>query len=326
MTGHDRAMPAGVDANLWRIVEDHFRDVMVADGPAEPRQPSVCADGRTMAVTVSMQQNLDGAHPSAVLVVDREGTCTVLRADEPVDLPTFSPVGVRLVVRVGSEGSALAADDGRLAPLPAVHGTIESLRWSPDGQRLLAVVADPGADAAGAQGSGRTVNDRPDWAPHVLGDSSLGGWRRTLVLRVGDDAWRSVSPVGITTWEAAWCGVDRIVAVCSDRPEEAAWFDAFVGVFDVVDEATTIERSPSIRSIVRPPRGLCVGLPSPSPDGSHVAVVVGSCSDRTVVAGDVWVASSGDERPGGEPRRLDSGDIDVTSIVWWTNETLTVGG
>ena len=298
----------------WRGVEDYFAALTNGGTPSEPRDPAISADGSRVACTVGLRADLESAARTAVLVTaaDGSGTPTLVQYDLDLRRPRFAPVGDRLAVIAG-DGVALV-DGGEVRPLPALDGLAEHIAWSPDGARLLAVVADPGADAAGAQGSGRLSSGEPDWFPHVMADQPLGGWRRVHVIDVDDPvAWRVVSPDGTTVWEAEWCGGDRIVAVTSSSPEEAAWFAAAATVIDV-GSATAV-------SGFLPPDGRCIGLPVGHPDGDRFAVVTATCSDRTVVAGDVTVVDIAT----GHAAELRLG-IDVTWLAWLSADRLLVVG
>jgi len=278
----------------------------------EPREPAISADGRRVACTVTLRTDLAAPARTAVALLtvddgDVPGSMTLVEVDgRDVSGPRYAPAGPVLAVRVGRDVALVV--DGALRYLPPVTGTVEHLAWSPDGVHLLAVVAEPGADAAGAQGSGRLSGRGPAWFPHVMADEPLGGWRSVQVVRVDGqgaaNGWVVVSAPGSTTWEAAWCGPGRIVTVQSTRPDEAARFDATVGLVDLAapsDDTT----------VFRPPPGRCVGLPAGHPDGHRFAVVTATCSDRTVVAGDVTVVEVATGRAG----ELDVG-FDVTGLHW----------
>ena len=321
MTVGDDAPSDVGGSTRWERVDAHYRSVMTASGPIEPREPSVNDDGSLLACTVSIRPDLATSPRSAVLVIADGATHLVEHADG-VRLPRCSPSDDTIAVLVGAR-PALVGARGRfeLELLADPGGLVEQLAWSPDGARLLAVVAEPGADAAGAQGSGRLATDRPEWAPHVMADDPVGGWRRVAVLRPGESSWQTVSTPGTTTWEAAWCGVDRVVAVQSTRPDEAAWFDATVVVAEVDTEADPIE-------VLRPPAGRCVGLPSADRQGERIAVVTATCSDRTVVAGDVTIIELGDVNGDVRPatRELDLRGVDATWLGWRNDGVLVVAG
>ncbi len=311
----------------WQRVSDHYHQLFAPgfDVPAEPSDPAISADGNATACTVLIRRDLESAPRLAVQIHDSSGTHTI---DAPCDvrLPRFaansSAGGHRLaaLADLASPGmfGVVVIDNDEVHSLPALAGVAETIAWSPDGSALLAIVADAGADAAGAQGSGRiSRGDTPAWMPVVMGDqpgdgTPAGGWRRVWIIRPGTEtAWLCISPDGVTCWEAVWCGPSNIVAVISDRPDEAAWFDARVA---------RIELDSRSSSTLANGNGMCVGLPAATPDGLTTAVVRASCSDRTVVAGDVFVIRAGFES------RLPTADIDVTWQSFRTNELLVIAG
>jgi dipeptidyl aminopeptidase/acylaminoacyl peptidase len=316
MTSDAESRPDLVDPAMWARVEAHYRAVMGGPGPSEPREPAISGSGTSVACTVTIRADLETPPSSAVLVVESGATRLVDHGDG-VRLPRFAPHADTLAVVVGDR-VALVVPDRSPEFLPDPGGVVEHLAWSPDGGRLLAVVAEHGADAAGAQGSGRLATDRPAWAPHVMADAPLGGWRRAAVLRLGEERWRTVSPPATTTWEAAWCGADRVVAVQSARPDEAAWFAAAVVVLDVGGDRDPME-------VARPTGGRCIGLPTGDRRGDRIAVVTATCSDRTVVAGDVMIV---DLDAGADPsgRVLDLHGVDATWIGWCDGDVLAFAG
>jgi len=172
---------------------------------------------------------------------------------------------------------------------PTVPGSIESLMWSPDGRVLLAVVAGYGAEQAGAMGSGRVPmreEHRPAGAQAVVrsfpGSVPHDEWRRLWALSPSGDSI-CLTDEGPNVWEATWCGVDRIAAVVSDRPEEDAWYGAR---FVLLDAASGRESSVLCTSERQ------LGVPVASPDGAWAAIIEAPCSDRTLVSGRVRMFDS----------------------------------
>ncbi len=304
---------------LWDRVERHFLEL---HGPGfgragEPTDPAIDHTGTVLACTVVVRSDLQSAPRQQVLVVDGDGERVLSLPDASVRAPRFAPNSEGLAVVVDAAPKlpqpALVHGD-EITLLPALAGTTEQVWWSPDGAALMALVADPGADAAGAQGSGRTGRgDAPDWLPVVMAETPVGGWRRLWWLRIGDAQWQQLSPEGLTCWEAAWAGPDHVVAVASDRPEEAAWFSARLVEISVADSA--------VRTLSEH-GDLCVGLPVASVDGRLVASVAATCSDRTVVAGDVTIV----DRQSGERREIDLRGVDVTWQAFRASGELVVAG
>ena len=315
----DAVRPDMRGTDLWDRVERHFLDLY---GPGfgrmgEPTDPAIDHRGTSVACTVSIRTDLRSAPRQQVLVVDESGERLLALPDASVRTPRFAPSGDGLLVLVDAAPElprpALVSGD-EITLLPSLVGTTEQVWWSSDGSAVMALVADPGADAAGAQGSGRTGRgDAPDWLPVVMAETPVSGWRRLWWMRVGDRTWRSLSPDGLTCWEAAWAGPGRVVAVVSDRPEEAAWFSARLVEIDIEDG--------NVRTLIDQD-DRCVGLPAASGDGRFVASVSATCSDRTVVAGDVTVI----DRLAGTNRSVDLRGLDVTWQAFRSSGELVVAG
>ena len=121
-------------------------------------------------------------------------------------------------------------------------------------------------------------------------------------MYLATDTARQVSPVGVNIWEATWCGPEAFVAICSDAPDEGAWYAADVRHFSLAGGGA--------RTLFVPEAHL--GWISASPDGNYVAVVEAICSDRTIVAGDLRVihtATGAVDRPG-------TCNTDISSTAW----------
>lgn len=193
-----------------------------------------------------------------------------------------------------------------------VDGFVEALQWSPDGKTILLSVAGYGSDLAGAQGAMAISLDsdgagQPDWAPAIEGAPEAAAWRSAWLYDLAADSVRCVTPAGINIWQAAWCGQHGIAAICSDQPEEDAWYAAEVRLIGIEG---------SVRTLFKPADQL--GWLAVSPSGETVAVVEAVCSDRNIVAGDlrlIDVASGA----------IDSGtmlDGDVVQLHWRGDDQL----
>lgn len=315
----DAVKPDLRGTDLWARVERHFLEL---HGPGfgrvgEPTDPAIDQSGTSLACTVSIRNDLRSAPRQEVLIVDEVGERRLSIPGASVRAPRFAPSGDGLLVLVDAAPELprpAFVSGNEITLLPALLGTTEQVWWSSDGSAVMALVADPGADAAGAQGSGRTGRgDAPDWLPVVMAETPVSGWRRLWWMRVGDRTWQRLSPDALTCWEAVWAGPDHVVAVASDRPEEAAWFSARLVEININDGTvrTLIDRSDQ-----------CIGLPAASWDGRFVASVSATCSDRTVVAGDVTVI----DRLAGTKRSIDLRGLDVTWQAFRSSGELVVAG
>jgi dipeptidyl aminopeptidase/acylaminoacyl peptidase len=305
----------------YREVEEHFRRFLgpafgTVSGAADA-EPS--PDGRLIAFTGTRFDALEGEPIKRICLADVAGRTFEEITSGPNNdrLPTWSPDGTRLaflsdraekgkdqlyLLRAGRFGEAEAA--------PPVGGMIEYLSWSPDGNQILLGVAEEGAELSGAQGSGRataTEEDLPSWAPEVRGPE-LEGWRRIWIYDAGSGEVRAACREGLNVWEAVWSGPGQVAAVVSDSPGEDAWYAAPLAIIDL--------ESGKERILLHGEDQL--GLPAASPDGSRLAVVQAVCSDRWIVAGDLFLV----DPESGQATPVDTGGVDVTGTGWRDADTL----
>jgi len=294
------------------------RITSLADPRANPLDGLVVATGTRTASPL-------GPSTSRVCIVE-DGVATELTIwTANTRLPRWSPDGRTLAFttdrRQGGIHQLALADRDRLHDPedgPVVPGTIEHLSWSPNGSRLLAVVAGHGAEQAGAMASGRIPLRAEDVLPAgapIVRRFDRGGpeneWRRLWIATSGVEVAICATPSGPCVWEAAWLGDDAVVAIVSDRPEEDAWYGARCSVLDVHDGAE--------RVMITSERQL--GVPAGSPDGRWVACIEAPCSDRTLVAGRVVVGDT----TTGDVTRHNLG-LDATHLVWLDESRLLVSG
>ena len=202
-----------------------------------------------------------------------------------------------------------------VTPGPAVDGWIETLEWSPDGGRILLVVAGHGAELSSGQGAVQTdqrSRDEPGWLPRVIGSATDEAWRSAWVVDLATGDANRVSRPGRNIWEASWCGRHRLAVVVSDSPEEGAWYAAGVMLLDPASgDESVVHQSP-----------VQVGLPRSSPSGHSIAFIEALASDRGFVAGDIRLCDTDD----GGSRTLDLGRVDATDIAWTSDTELLVAG
>src|SRR5438445_2303171 len=171
------------DTELYREVEGHFRRVHEPAfgriSGAEDVAPS--PDGRLLAFTGTKLEKLEGAPVSRICVVDpANGEMEEITGGPNDDrLPRWSPDGERLAFlsdRAARGRFQLFFLDrsrlGEAVAAPPVEGSVEYHSFAADGRRVLLGVAEPGADRAGGEGSGRIEQDAdlPGWVPMVAAD------------------------------------------------------------------------------------------------------------------------------------------------------------
>ncbi|WP_320668684.1 S9 family peptidase [Patulibacter defluvii] len=217
------------------------------------------------------------------------------------DLPLWAPDGERLAFAADRDGGGLPRPcvrepDGRIRALAAPEGAVEALRWSADGRRLLALIAEPGSDRAGARG-GTAIGAGAAAAAIVRRPRQA--WRRLALLDVDGAAWTAVGPAALNVWEFDWRGTGPVAAVVSERPDEGAWYDAVLATIDP-------EPGGGARIVHRPRRQ--IQSPAIRADGT-IALVEGLASDRTEVQGEVVVLGPED----GPTRRF---PVEAMTLSW----------
>ena len=311
---------------LYGEIEAFFREALEpgfgsVSAPSDPR-PS--PDGRWVAFRGERLDALEG-HPLGRICLaasDGSGVRQITFGPNDDDQPRWSPDGRSLTFRSdrAEEGRhqlyAMDVDGiGEARPLPTVDGVAEQHAWSPDGTRLLVVVAGTEAEQSDAVGSGTVGGDGdlPAWIPLVESSDRVEESRRRLfVLGMASEALTPAARPDLNVWEAAWCGPDRIAAIVSDQPGESAWYGSRLVIIDpaLSTDRTLLETDVQLGWVCAPA------------DGTRLAVVEALCSDRLVVAGDLLLL----DPDGGDPRRVDAGDVDVAWPVWRDDGSLVAAG
>ncbi len=219
-------------------------------------------------------------------------------------LPRFSPDGAQLAFASdrGHPGRMSLRLLGR-GELGSVTGSVEEIRWSPDGRRLLVLAADLGSDRAGAQTATKIEEQGTEEDdPKVFRPARY--WRRLFLVDAESGETRESGPDGVNVFELDWAG-GKVVAVCTDDPSEGAWYDAWLGLIDI--GSRTVERVHTAEWQLQCPRI--------SPRG-RVAWIEGFASDRATVTGTAHVLGVGAVAP----------ELDLTWIEFAGEEALWYAG
>jgi len=278
-------------------------------GPAVPRWPVVSADGRVggFVRSASRRPGRAGMEPGkneGVFAGPLDGLPHRLDCDVPAAPPVFDRSGARLLLGhdLGelSRVSVARLDRPSDAPVPLgdVAGSVQQLLWDEAAHRVLALVAEPGADTAALTSGRRSAAPRAE--PEV-DEGPTGGqsvWSISLATgRAGD-----LGPAGACVWELALAPDGTLACICSPEPGEAAWYSAFVGRFDPATGALHRLYSPrwQVASVTVDPRS------------GRVAFAEAWASDRGLVAGVVVVLA-----PDGQvEERIEDLPADVTWLQW----------
>jgi dipeptidyl aminopeptidase/acylaminoacyl peptidase len=269
--------------------------------------------GTIYGVSRSFRSTLEAGSSPQVFRI-RDGKLSAV-LDEPSALPQPSPDGSRLALICpqvdGDELTLLDAHSHAVQSREKVPGHVEQLGWSPDGRRLLLLVAGLGADLSGHEGGFATEvpSDQPAWLPEFETGREENLWRR-LYISDGDRPAHPVSQARTNVWEASWCGSDTVAIVRSSDHSESAWYAATIALLAL---------DGSERKLFSPVEQ--VGLVAGSPDGTRIACVEAFCSDRGIVCGGLTIVGLD-----GGVVRADTNGVDVTSVAWRSNTCLHVAG
>lgn len=269
-------------------------------GLQRPLEVELSPDGTRVAFTVSPTfREKDKSIETRLWL----GDAPLTAAGATDSLPRFSPAGeLAYASDRGHPGRLSLWIDGR-DEVGDIRGSVEDIRWSPDGSSLLVLAADLGSDRAGAQTATKIQEaGAEDDDPKVYRPAKH--WRRLWLVDAASGETREVSPDGVNVFEFDWAGGEA-VAVCTDDPGEGAWYDAWIGLLDL--EARTAERVHTAEWQLQSPRI--------SPAG-RVAWIEGFASDRTVVTGTVNVLGVGEIAP----------ELDVTWLAFADEDTLHYAG
>jgi dipeptidyl aminopeptidase/acylaminoacyl peptidase len=304
------------ESDLYRQVKAFYEE-RTAEGRDEitdAADVTLSPDGKFAALTGTVHRDvLAPPITRACLVRIESGEVTRIASGSGNDRsPLWSPDGRWLSfisdrAEAGNFQLYLCDSQGKgmVRAAPSVEGIVEQTQWSPDGQRILLVVAGFGADLAGCQGGATTFDNRhelPGWMPMIETADATNRWRRIYVFDIASFTTTSVATPGFNCWEVAWLGNDRFIAVTSKSHAEGTWYRAELTCFDL--------ESGTARSLYTPADQ--IGIPAASPDGRTIALIEARCSDRMIVAGTLVLIDAAT----GAVQHVSTRSVDVTHVAW----------
>ena len=311
---------------LYKEVEAYFTALYQpgTDWVSDGCEATVSPDGRRAAFTGTVFQDLRSAPVTRVCLVDLDSrTLRQLTPAQHSDrLPRWSPDGHRLAFlsdRAQAGNFQLywtdADGSGPTHAAPALDGTLEYFHWSPGSRHILLGLAGFGADQAGMQGGGRTVetqDELPDWLPEVETADADNLWRSVWVFDTETGECHRVTRPGLNPWEANWCGDDQIVTVASTAHSEGSWYESGLYLIDTASGRETLVHTPDDQ----------LGWPVGSPSGRWLAYTEAVCSDRWLVCGELRVM----DVHTGHTRTLDTKQAGLVHLAWRDDEHLVYVG
>jgi dipeptidyl aminopeptidase/acylaminoacyl peptidase len=229
-------------------------------------------------------QRLACGVPGAPPAFDRSGRRLLLSHD----LDGMSRVSLARLERAGDPP----------VPLGEETGSVQQLVWDEPARRVLALVAEPGADTASLT-SGRR---RPGGVADPEVDEGPVGSQKVWSISLATGRAAELGPTGACIWELASAPDGSLACVYSSEPGEAAWYSSFIGRFDPA--------TGSLRRLYSP-RWQVASVTVDQGSG-RVAFAEGWASDRGLVAGAVVVIGP----DGHAERRIEDLPADVTWLQW----------
>lgn len=256
--------------------------------------------------------------PSTRLYQVERGTGAVTRlSNREARQIRLSPDGALLAFACKGDGEATDLIETRsgeaVVASAALRGRIEQIDWSPDGTKLLMVVAGAAADLAGIHGghAQRQPAEAVTWLPEVRLGEGEDLWRTAWVWDFKGAARRLTAPP-VNVWEASWCGNSSVSALVSDDHGEGSWYKARLALIDAGSGEARIVHTPRDQ----------IGCVRGAPGGDKVAFVQAFCSDRGLVSGLLSIL----DPVTGDVATADTLGIDVTSIEWRSSTTIHFAG
>jgi dipeptidyl aminopeptidase/acylaminoacyl peptidase len=291
--------------------------------PAVPRWPFVSGDGRAAGFVRSAgrqpghpaggRESIGEGKDEGVFAGPLDGFAQRLDCDVPSAPPVFDHSGRRLLLchdlgetAIGGMARiSIARLDRRHEPpypLGELPGSVQQLLWDEPAQRVLALVAEPGADTASLS-SGRRSDPLRICSPigPEVDEGPVGGQQVWSVSLVTGRA-AALGPSRACIWELAPAPDGSLACVASPEPGEAAWYSSFIGRFEPA--------TGSVRRLYSP--RWQVAAVTVDQGSGRVAFAEGWASDRGLVAGVVVVLGPDGQVEG----RIEDLPADVTWLQW----------
>lgn len=279
-----------------------------------PTDVVISPDGDRLAFAVSASYAEKGKRPeSHVWTATLDGACRQATGGRGTDiLPRWAKEGTLAFASDRDHPGRMSTyllgpGPGEALPVGDIGGSVEDIKWSPDGRQLLVLAADLGADRAGIQAATKIQEqDGAEEDPKVT--RPFQAWRRLFRIDAETGETFEVGPERVQVFEFDWDG-ERAVAVCADEPSESAWYSAYLGLLDFEGRTVDCLYEPEWQ------------IQDPCLVGGSVCFIEGFCSDRGILAADLRALDLGDRTV----RELEV-DCDVSYLQRRDSERLWFAG
>ncbi|HEY8950314.1 MAG TPA: prolyl oligopeptidase family serine peptidase [Rhizomicrobium sp.] len=190
--------------------------------------------------------------------------------------------------------------NGKLRAATVVSGVANTLRFSPDGSKLAALVTLGAHKLTGATEAGAALTGE-------IGVST--DEQRIAVMPVAGGTLKPVSPADTYVYEYGWAPDGKgFAATAAKGNGDNNWWIAKLIYVDANSGAARVIAAPKMQ----------MNLPRVSPDGKSVAFIGGLMSDWGPIGGDVYVAPIG----GGAPVDVTPGYKGTFNGIHWQGKAI----
>jgi dipeptidyl aminopeptidase/acylaminoacyl peptidase len=280
-----------------------------------PAHLSFERNGSAIVATVAPASNEPGESvQSRIWRFELDGSATQLTHGPNADaLPRCSPIDDRIAFasdrRCRDKMELFLLDGETPRAIGDLPGTVEDLRWSADGNALIALAADRGLDGGATNGAKRLWWGAPD-DPAVTNQKPR---RRLFRVTAQNGATTEVSPADCSVWEFDLLGNDAAIAIVSTDAGERGWYHARLAKLDFRRRGMKIVHMPRWQ----------LQSPAVSPSRRQTAFLEGWSSDRGLVASAICVL---DLVTGKLSTLAATESADATTLAWRDDKSLWFAG
>ncbi|GAC1421523.1 MAG: hypothetical protein NVSMB62_16500 [Acidobacteriaceae bacterium] len=197
-----------------------------------------------------------------------------------------------------------------------LHGSIHSMKWSPDGKSIGFLFVENATRSAGA------LDAMKPWSG-VVGEDGVEVQEVWAVTPANGSSAR-LTPKGIHVYEFDWSPDSKSLAYVGNRPPgEDNWWTAQLRVARSVGMAAAGREAGDIlvdpKTVSGPLHGMQIAVPRWSPDGKQIAFIGGLMSDQGQTGGDIYLVPASGLASGTTPKDITPGRAASPAWLEWRN-------